>query len=83
MTIRAIYENGVFRPTEPVNLPDKTPVEVSVSDADRPQRNHSADRVVRTDAAPTQAMARIYEILSRSYDTDDADLAEKHNEHQP
>ncbi len=26
--IKAIYENGVFRPTEPVDLPPKTPVEV-------------------------------------------------------
>ena len=27
-TIQAIYENGVFRPTVPVNLPDRTSVEV-------------------------------------------------------
>ena len=26
-TIHAIYENGVFRPTEPVDLPDRTAVE--------------------------------------------------------
>lgn len=26
-TIRAIYENGVFRPIEPVDLPEHTPVE--------------------------------------------------------
>jgi predicted DNA-binding antitoxin AbrB/MazE fold protein len=28
MTITAIYENGVFRPLQPVNLPDKTQVEI-------------------------------------------------------
>jgi predicted DNA-binding antitoxin AbrB/MazE fold protein len=28
MTVRAIYENGVFRPTEPVNLPERAEVEV-------------------------------------------------------
>jgi len=28
MTVRAIYENGVFRPTEPVNLPENAEVEV-------------------------------------------------------
>lgn len=83
MIIRAIYEKGVFRPMEPVNLPENTPVEVNVSDADRRQRNDAGDRVVTTDAAPTKAMARIYEILSRSYETDDAHLAERHNEHQP
>lgn len=27
-TIPAIYENGVFRPTVPVDLPDRTSVEV-------------------------------------------------------
>ena len=26
-TIHAIYENGVFRPLEPVGLPEQTPVE--------------------------------------------------------
>lgn len=26
-TIHAIYENGVFRPVEPVELPEHTPVE--------------------------------------------------------
>lgn len=30
MTIQAIYENGVFRPTEPVELPDKSEVEISI-----------------------------------------------------
>jgi predicted DNA-binding antitoxin AbrB/MazE fold protein len=28
MMINAIYENGVFRPTEPVDLPERTPVTV-------------------------------------------------------
>jgi len=31
MTIRAIYENGVFRPTEPVVLPEQTRVTVDVA----------------------------------------------------
>jgi hypothetical protein len=29
-TIHAIYENGVFRPVEPVDLPDRCEVEVEV-----------------------------------------------------
>jgi predicted DNA-binding antitoxin AbrB/MazE fold protein len=29
MTIHAIYENGVFRPLQPVDLPDKTHVEIA------------------------------------------------------
>jgi predicted DNA-binding antitoxin AbrB/MazE fold protein len=32
-TIHAIYENGLFRPTVPVNLPDNTKVELDI----RPQ----------------------------------------------
>ncbi len=29
-TIHAVYENGVFRPTEKVDLPDRCEVEVEV-----------------------------------------------------
>lgn len=28
MTVRAIYENGVFKPKQPVDLPEKAEVEV-------------------------------------------------------
>jgi len=28
MTVRAIYENGVFRPVQPLNLPEKSEVDV-------------------------------------------------------
>lgn len=35
-TIHAVYENGVFRPTVPVELPDNCEVELTVStEADR------------------------------------------------
>jgi predicted DNA-binding antitoxin AbrB/MazE fold protein len=33
MTIHAIYENGVFRPIEPVNLPENSEVEITVHNA--------------------------------------------------
>ena len=36
MTIQAVYENGVFRPTELVELPEHTPVTV-VTDEAKPQ----------------------------------------------
>jgi predicted DNA-binding antitoxin AbrB/MazE fold protein len=68
--IHAVYEKGVFRPTEPVNLPDNTHVVFE-------------PRVVNTAAAPSPAMARVYESLSHSYDTGIADLAARHDEHQP
>lgn len=68
--IHAIYEKGVFRATEPVDLPDHTEVVI------QPQ-------VSRRVAAPSVAQASIYEILSRRFETDIHDLAQRHDEHQP
>jgi predicted DNA-binding antitoxin AbrB/MazE fold protein len=70
MTVRAIFENGVFKPTEHVELPEKAEVVFE-------------PRLVSTNKAPTKAMGRIYEILSRRYETDDPQLSQRHNEHQP
>jgi predicted DNA-binding antitoxin AbrB/MazE fold protein len=70
MTVHAIYENGVFKPIREVNLPEKSRVVFE-------------PRVVESENAPTMAMAKIYEILSRRYDGGPIDLAERHNEHQP
>ena len=67
--IRAIYENGVFRPLSPVDLPEGTLVEFEpriVGRADDPEH-----------------LQRVYEILSRRHDTGIPDLAARHNEHQP
>jgi hypothetical protein len=60
----------VFRPTERIDLPEKSQVVFE-------------PRIVENDKAPTKAMGRIYEILSRRYDGGDPKLAERHNEHQP
>ena len=68
MTIRAIYENGVFRPTEPVDLPDKTTVEVTVPESDAQGRDNQE---------------AIFAILRESYPSGESDVAERHNEHQP
>jgi predicted DNA-binding antitoxin AbrB/MazE fold protein len=73
MTIHAIYENGVFRPIEPVNLPERCEVEVDV-------------RLVK--AEPTrepmsEGLAEIYAILGERYDSGHTDTAARHNEHQP
>lgn len=32
--IHAVYENGVFRPEEPVNLPDRSRVRISIHDSE-------------------------------------------------
>lgn len=68
-TIRAIYENGVFRPTQPIDLPERSLVEFE-------PRPVSDERGKKTREA-------IYQILSRSYDGGERDVAERHNEHQP
>jgi predicted DNA-binding antitoxin AbrB/MazE fold protein len=66
--IHAIYENGIFRPTEPVDLPEFCPVLVA------PQPVASS---------PSGAMARVYETLRERFDSGETDVAERHNEHQP
>jgi predicted DNA-binding antitoxin AbrB/MazE fold protein len=82
--IRAIYENGVFRPTEPVSLPEHTEVEVQ-------PREQTEDGLigVRLPDAPLPESAKnhpqyeVLKILSRRYRSGRHDLAERHNEHQP
>ena len=36
MTVKAIYENGVFKPREPVHLAERTEVEVLIPDTTSP-----------------------------------------------
>jgi predicted DNA-binding antitoxin AbrB/MazE fold protein len=68
--IHAIFENGVFRPTEAVELPEHTEVEFE------PQI------VAPTiDAGP--ALDAVYEVMSRRHESGFSDTAERHNEHQP
>jgi predicted DNA-binding antitoxin AbrB/MazE fold protein len=75
-TIHAIYENGVFRPTQAVQLPEGTPVLVETPE----------DVVdVRALAPPgaDEGLIRVYEILGRRFDSGRHDTSERHNEHQP
>jgi predicted DNA-binding antitoxin AbrB/MazE fold protein len=69
-SIHAVYEKGVFRPTEPVDLPESSHVVFE-------------PRVVNAGDKRAESMVRVYEVLSRSYDTDLPDLAARHDEHQP
>jgi predicted DNA-binding antitoxin AbrB/MazE fold protein len=39
-TVRAIFENGVFRPTGPVNLPDRCEVELELRPVAPPAERH-------------------------------------------
>ena len=68
-TIHAVYENGVFRPTQKVDLPECCEVEVDV-------------RQVRQEPAKT-SLDEVYAILSERYNSGESDVAARHNEHQP
>ena len=76
MIIRAVYENGVFRPLDKVDFPDCCEVEIEV-------RRVKAEAVPTTQATVSEGLAKIYEILGKRYDSGYTDTAERHNEHQP
>jgi predicted DNA-binding antitoxin AbrB/MazE fold protein len=67
--IHAIYEDGVFRPIEAVEIPDQSEVEVEV-------------RVVK-EGPHRPSLDDVYAILSERFDSGEHDVAERHNEHQP
>jgi predicted DNA-binding antitoxin AbrB/MazE fold protein len=71
-TIHAIYENGVFRPTEPVDLPDHTAVEFEPRIKEPP---------VPVKVSP--GLAKAYAILGERYETGETDLAARHDEFEP
>lgn len=76
MTIHAIYENGVFRPVDKVDFPDRCEVEIDV-------RQVKAATASASQAPMSKGLAKIYEILGERYDSGHTDIAERHNEHQP
>jgi predicted DNA-binding antitoxin AbrB/MazE fold protein len=69
MTIQAIFENGVFRPTGLVEIPEHCVVEFE-------------PRIVAT-PSELPSLSDVYEILDRCFDSGESDVAARHNEHQP
>jgi predicted DNA-binding antitoxin AbrB/MazE fold protein len=67
--IHAAYEDGVFRPVEAVDLPDRCYVEFEPRIVDAPSIAPSLDEV--------------YAVLGERYDSGQSDVAARHNEHQP
>lgn len=68
--VRAVFENGVFKPTHEVVLPEHCEVEFE-------------PRIVNGDPADSKSLDRIYTILAERYESGEHDVAERHNEHQP
>jgi predicted DNA-binding antitoxin AbrB/MazE fold protein len=64
-TIHAVFSGGVFRPVEPVDLPDPCEVEVEVRSV--------------TPAAQTVSLDDVYAILGKRFDSGQRDVAERHN----
>ncbi len=76
-TITAVYENGVFRPLSPVNLPEGSTVRIEPVAA--PTAPLPEPRTPEEEAH----LNRVYEILSRRHHGGDPQVAARHNEHQP
>jgi len=71
MTIHAIYEHGVFRPIGNVDLPDRCEVDIEIQ------------QVKVNEAPQIPTLDDVYAILGRRHSSEEHDLAERHNEHQP
>lgn len=69
-TVHAVYERGIFRPLEAVELPERCEVEFE-------------PRPVQPAAAKDDGLSSIYAILSERYESGEKDVAARHNEHQP
>ena len=69
-TVHAVYEHGVFRPLEAVDLAERTEVEFD-------------PKVISQIEPKPGSMEAVYAILSERYESGKHDTAECHNEHQP
>jgi predicted DNA-binding antitoxin AbrB/MazE fold protein len=67
--IQAVFENGVIRPKEPIDLPESSELEVEFRVVERP--------------GPPDDFGDVYEILSRRHRSGQHDVAARHDEHQP
>ena len=68
-TFSAIFENGVFRPVEPVDFPEHCQVQVEVRSV-RPSNDDAS-------------LDDVYAVLSKRFNSGEHDVAARHNEHQP
>ena len=69
-TVTAVYEKGVFRPLENVDLPDHAKVEFE-------------PRLIKNGLSEHAEMEGVYKVLSERYASGQNDVAARHNEYQP
>ena len=71
MLIRAVYENGVFRPTEPVELPESCPVNLVVNQEAR----------AKSPASSATPLAKLAAIAAEHPENPNlpSDLAQQHD----
>ena len=67
--IHAVYQNGVFQPIGPVDLPDPCEVEFEARVIDAGSKDGALDEV--------------YAVLSERYHSGESDGAARHDQHQP
>ena len=80
--IHAIYENGVFRPTEPVEVPNGSEVAIEyVYVKKEPETSLYEERL--PEGAENHPQYELLKIMSRRYRSGRSDVSERHNEHRP
>jgi predicted DNA-binding antitoxin AbrB/MazE fold protein len=72
-TIHAIFENGVFRPLEQVELPERSKVEFEPRIVEPQQQS----------LPKSGEMDSVYKVLGERFESGESDVAERHDEHQP
>lgn len=67
--MRAIFENGAFRPLEAVDLPEGCQVTLEIRPVEIAEIRQDLDA--------------IHAVMSERYNSGEHDVAARHNEHQP
>jgi predicted DNA-binding antitoxin AbrB/MazE fold protein len=80
-TVRAIFEDGVFRPIVPVQLPERAQYDFEP----RPVTTAPGENGATPEAVTysEEGLSKVYEILGERYASGHTDTAARHNEHQP
>jgi predicted DNA-binding antitoxin AbrB/MazE fold protein len=80
-TVRAVFEDGVFRPIVPVQLPNHAQFDFEPRPVVAPQADESAPP--EPFSYSEEGLRKVYEILGERYSSGYSDTAARHNEHQP